>query len=111
MEQKKTLWIVAASGVFLLVVAGAALLLSFQKTGTSQTYSNPADGWVSSAKVPDSSIFAENNQALNSSSQTAEQAQIQLHRPDLNLRTSLLKTQTSRTKALLQTKIQSMQKM
>ena len=77
MEQKKTLWIVAASGVFLLVVAGAALLLSFQKTGTSQTYSNPADGWVSSAKVPDSSIFAENNQALNSSSQTAEQDAVQ----------------------------------
>lgn len=73
MEQKKTLWIVAASGVFLLVVAGAALLLSFQKTGTSQTYSNPADGWVSSAKVPDSSIFAENNQALNSSPQDAVQ--------------------------------------
>lgn len=77
MEQKKTLWIVAASGVFLLVVAGAALLLSFQKTGTSQTYSNPADGWVSSAKVPDSSIFAENNQALNSSSQTAKQDAVQ----------------------------------
>lgn len=77
MEQKKTLWIVAASGVFLLVVAGAALLLSFQKTGTSQTYSNPADGWVSSAKVPDSSIFAENNQALNSSPQTAEQDAVQ----------------------------------
>lgn len=77
MEQKKTLWIVAASGVFLLVVAGAALLLSFQKTGTSQTYSNPADGWVSSAKVPDSSIFAENNQALNSNPQTAGQNAVQ----------------------------------
>lgn len=77
MEQKKTLWIVAASGVFLLVVAGAALLLSFQKTGTSQIYSNPADGWVSSAKVSDSSIFAENNQALNSNSQTAEQNAVQ----------------------------------
>ena len=77
MEQKKTLWIVAASGIFLLVVAGAALLLSFQKTGASQTYSNPADGWVSSAKVPDSSIFAESNQALNSNSQTTAQDAVQ----------------------------------
>ena len=77
MEQKKTLWIVAASGIFLLVVAGAALLLSFQKTGASQTYSNPADGWVSSAKVPDSSIFAENNQTLNSNSQTTAQDAVQ----------------------------------
>lgn len=46
MEQKKTLWIVAASGVFLLVVAGAALLLSLQKTGTAPAYENPADGWI-----------------------------------------------------------------
>lgn len=53
MEQKKTLWIVAASGVFLLVVVGAALLLSLQKNGSSQNNFNPADGWISSAKAPD----------------------------------------------------------
>lgn len=53
MEQKKTLWIVAASGVFLLVVVGAALLLSLQKNGSSQNNFNPSDGWISSAKAPD----------------------------------------------------------
>ncbi len=53
MEQKKTLWIVAASGVFLLVVVGAALLLSLQKNGSPQNNFNPSDGWISSAKAPD----------------------------------------------------------
>lgn len=53
MEQKRTLWIVAAAGVFLLVVIGAALLLSFQKNDQAKTYYNPADGFVSSAKAPE----------------------------------------------------------
>lgn len=53
MEQKRTLWIVAAAGVFLLVVIGAALLLSFQKNDQVKTYYNPADGFVSSAKAPE----------------------------------------------------------
>lgn len=52
MEQKRTLWIVAAAGVFLLVVAGAALILySPTLQGNSQqTAYNPADGWVSAPK-------------------------------------------------------------
>lgn len=53
MEQKRTLWIVAAAGVFLLVVVGAALLLSFQTKDPVQTYYTPADGFISSAKAPD----------------------------------------------------------
>lgn len=53
MEQKRTLWIVAAVGVFLLVVIGAALLLSFQKNDQVKTYYNPTDGFVSSAKAPE----------------------------------------------------------
>ncbi len=68
MEQKKTLWIVAASGVFLLVVVGAALLLSLQKNGSSQNNFNPSDGWISSAKAPDvnfSSGVNSQNQAQN----------------------------------------------
>lgn len=37
MEQKKTLWIIAASGVFLLVVLGAALLLNSSPTSVPTT--------------------------------------------------------------------------
>ncbi len=68
MEQKKTLWIVAASGVFLLVVVGAALLLSLQKNGSSQNNFNPSDGWISSAKAPDVTFtpgISPQNQAAN----------------------------------------------
>lgn len=53
MEQKRTLWIVAAAGVFLLVVIGAALILyspSLHKPEQVRTYSNPADGWVVAPK-------------------------------------------------------------
>ena len=39
MEQKKTLWIVAASGVFLLVVIGAALLLNAPSSSAPATAS------------------------------------------------------------------------
>lgn len=39
MEQKKTLWIVAASGVFLLVVIGAALLLNAPSSNAPATAS------------------------------------------------------------------------
>ena len=59
MEQKKTLWIVAAAGVFLLVVAGAAILLSSQKNSSYQNNFNPSEGWVSSAKAPESSFAPE----------------------------------------------------
>ncbi len=44
------MWIIAAAGVFLLVVVGAALILyspSLQKAKPVQTLYNPADGWIS----------------------------------------------------------------
>ncbi len=53
MEQKRTLWIVAAVGVFLLVVVGAAVILSsssLKKAEPVQTYYNPADGFVNTPK-------------------------------------------------------------
>ncbi|MBQ4377838.1 MAG: SPOR domain-containing protein [Treponema sp.] len=53
MEQKKTLWIVAAAGVFLLVVVGAALILyspSVQQSQGFQAGFDPSTGWISSTK-------------------------------------------------------------
>lgn len=68
MEQKKTLWIVAATGIFLLVVVGAALILyspslnqsSGAKSGLQAGF-DPTTGWISSTKqgatpVPESSL-------------------------------------------------------
>lgn len=49
MEQKRTLWIVAAAGVFLLVVVGAALILYAPSNGgeSVQSVYSPASGFVS----------------------------------------------------------------
>lgn len=58
MEQKRTLWIIAAVGVFLLVVLGAALILYSPAARSKQTIANyknetrhePGDnGWISLA--------------------------------------------------------------
>lgn len=51
MEQKRTLWIIAAAGVFLLVVVGAALILYSPSLHRSQSQIafNPNDGWVTPA--------------------------------------------------------------
>ena len=56
MEQKRTLWIVAAVGVFLLVVLGAALILytpqSKQATIANSRVTNSStasNGWISLA--------------------------------------------------------------
>lgn len=56
MEQKRTLWIMAAVGVFLLVVLGAALILYSPTARSSQTIAtvipsnnNSSSGWVSLA--------------------------------------------------------------
>lgn len=49
MEQKRTLWVVAASGVFLLVVVGAAVILyspSVSKSQAAQAAVNPNNGWT-----------------------------------------------------------------
>lgn len=64
MEQKKTLWIVAAAGTFLLVVVGAAAILyspSLNQSSSSQAGFDAASGWISSTKqgatpVPDSTL-------------------------------------------------------
>lgn len=65
MEQKRTLWIVAAVGVFLLVVLGAALILYTPQSKPATTIANSrgmnngtaSNGWISlapSAPVQDS---------------------------------------------------------
>ena len=58
MEQKRTLWIMAAVGVFLLVVLGAALILYSPTARSSQTIATvspsnkqASNGWVSLAPV------------------------------------------------------------
>jgi len=54
MEQKKTLWIVAAAGIFLLVVVGAALIIyspSLHNTPVQQASFDPATGWVNASSV------------------------------------------------------------
>lgn len=54
MEQKKTLWIVAAAGIFLLVVVGAALIIyspSLHNTPVQQASFDPATGWVNVSSV------------------------------------------------------------
>lgn len=75
MEQKKTLWIVAAAGIFLLVVVGAALIIyspSLHNAPVQQASFDPSTGWVnasaltesqtqdSSTPAPDSNSFSEN---------------------------------------------------
>ncbi|MBQ0051352.1 MAG: SPOR domain-containing protein [Treponema sp.] len=55
MEQKRTLWIVAAAGIFLLVVVGAALIIyspSLHNTPVQQASYDPATGWVNSGAAP-----------------------------------------------------------
>lgn len=64
MEQKKTLWIVAAAGIFLLVVVGAALILyspSLHQGSEMMSGFDPSTGWISSTKqgatpVPENNI-------------------------------------------------------
>lgn len=57
MEQKRTLWIIAAAGVFLLVVVGAALILYSPSLHRSQSQIafNPNDGWVTPAPASSAS--------------------------------------------------------
>ena len=65
MEQKKTLWIVAATGIFLLVVFGAALIINSKPLTRSEAQVanapyNPETGWVSprqgATPVPNSGL-------------------------------------------------------
>lgn len=79
MEQKRTLWIMAAVGVFLLVVLGAALILYSPTARSSQTIATvspsnkqTSNGWVSLApaenettipqtKMPATEVLSEQN--------------------------------------------------
>ena len=79
MEQKRTLWIMAAVGVFLLVVLGAALILYSPTARSSQTIATvspsnkqTSNGWVSLApaenettipqtKMPAAEVLSEQN--------------------------------------------------
>lgn len=57
MEQKKTLWIVAAAGIFLLVVIGAALIIyspSLHNSPVQQASFDPSTGWVNATALSDS---------------------------------------------------------
>ena len=49
MDQKRTLWITIAAGVFLLVVVGAAIILyaPAAKKETQVAYDSSSDIWVS----------------------------------------------------------------
>lgn len=60
MEQKRLLWIIAATGVFLLVVLGAALIIYAPSASTPQTFASStknynkdtANGWISLSPAP-----------------------------------------------------------
>lgn len=75
MEQKRTLWIVAAVGVFLLVVLGAALILYTPQSKATVANSRgtndgtASNGWISlapSAQLPDSNLIEENKEIQES---------------------------------------------
>ena len=66
MEQRKTLWIIAAVSVFLLVVLGVALIFSQSSSRTIQTTSiipveknNYSDGWSSPANTQQNPVKTE----------------------------------------------------
>lgn len=79
MEQKRTLWIVAAAGIFLLVVVGAALILyspSLHQSSGLQAGFDPASGWISSTKtsatpVPESALTFNNETPVRTESEFA----------------------------------------
>lgn len=68
MEQKRTLWIVAAAGIFLLVVVGAALILyspTLQKSSVHQASFDSNIGWVGTIKESEDEITSESALAKN----------------------------------------------
>lgn len=57
MEQKRTLWVVAAAGIFLLVVIGAALILyrpSVKDPVISSVQSNQSNAWINPVPTEES---------------------------------------------------------
>ena len=74
MEQKRTLWIIAAAGIFLLVVIGAALILyspSMQTQAVKQANFDPNIGWISTPKREDAAAVAQAESQQDASDQTA----------------------------------------
>ena len=106
MEQKKTLWIIAAVSVFLLVVMGAAVILynpvigNSKKTAginpvekTAQVQTSSASGWtntnaqteaVSSPQVNDMFVVSENTTVLGFNQPAQTEAAAQSTTIDLN---------------------------
>ncbi|WP_149555019.1 SPOR domain-containing protein [Treponema pectinovorum] len=72
MEQKRILWIVAAAGVFLLVVMGGALILSSQKSKSEQNLYDISESWVNAPKTADVSPI-EILPSTNAQTQPSEQ--------------------------------------
>lgn len=77
MEQRKTLWIIAAVSVFLLVVLGVALIFSQSSSRTIQTTSiipveknNYSDGWSSPANTQQNPVKTE--EAVENSSDSVQ---------------------------------------
>ena len=75
MEQRKTLWIIAAVSVFLLVVLGVALIFSQSSSRTIQTTSiipveknNYSDGWSSPANTQQNPVKTEETVETSSAS-------------------------------------------
>ena len=68
MEQKRTLWVIAASGVFLLVVVGAALILyspSVHRAQAAQAAFSPNEGWTASIAGAPTTPIAPTSQSAN----------------------------------------------
>lgn len=86
MEQKRTLWIIAAVGVFLLVVLGAALVLYSPAARVSQTIAvggtdkgSSSNGWISLApaspvKQPQDSLLPEIKTEIEETARTDYEA-------------------------------------
>ena len=76
MEQKRTLWVVAAAGVFLLAVVGAALILyspSLHQAPDQQAGFDPTSGWISSTKQ-NATPVPENSLAFTTETASTEQS-------------------------------------
>jgi hypothetical protein len=80
MEQKRTLWIIAAVGVFLLVVLGAALILYSPAAHSTQTVAAiapvkrpAANGWVSAPAVPAEQQHSEDQSAAKTEAPQEQQ--------------------------------------
>lgn len=94
MEQKRLLWIIAATGVFLLVVLGAALIIYAPSARTPQTFASStknynkdtANGWISLSPAPaetsDEKLNFENHFEQNNQPETEAETIEQNAKPE-----------------------------